>query len=98
MYLAGLLGGLVIDALSYLLPSGLKHSTRITIIFMLAIIIFIVSLLTNGFIGIAIGFLSLGIYTTALLLALFGIQASWKKLVYFFVILLVIGIYIFSLL
>ena len=89
MYLAGLLLGLVIDAITYLFPIKLSHGNRISTNFIISILIFIVSLLVGGFTGIAIGFLSVGIYTTALLLGLFGLKVTWKKSVYIVIILLV---------
>ncbi|MGG0656606.1 hypothetical protein [Rummeliibacillus pycnus] len=98
MYLAGLMIGLVIDAITYLFPIKLSHGNRISINFVIAIFIFIVSLLVSGSTGIAIGFFSVGIYTTALLLGLLGIKASCKKFVYFVIVVLVIVIYLFSLL
>ncbi|MFJ8262552.1 hypothetical protein ACIQ4I_11400 [Rummeliibacillus sp. NPDC094406] len=94
MYLAGLLLGLVIDAITYLIPIKLSHGNRISSNFVFAILVFIVSLLVGGFTGIAIGFFSVGIYSTALLLGLFGIKASWKKLVYIVIVILVTGVYL----
>ncbi|WP_211284542.1 hypothetical protein [Rummeliibacillus pycnus] len=94
MYLAGLLLGLVIDAITYLFPIKLSHGNRISTNFIISILLFIVCLLVGGFTGIAIGFLSVGIYTTALLLALFGLKVSWKKSVYIVIILIVAVVYL----
>lgn len=94
MYFAGLLLALLLDALTYLFFSKIKQNNRFTILFLFAIILFIISILIGNTIGNAIGFLSLGIYSTTLLLALLGIHSPWKKYVYYFISLLVI-IYFF---
>ena len=89
MYFAGLLVALILDALTYLFFSKVKQNNRFTILFLFAIVLFIISILIGTTIGNAIGFLSLGIYTTTLLLALFGIHSPWKKYVYYFICLIV---------
>lgn len=95
MYIAGLLLGLIFNTLIYLFSRKMKHNNRMTIIFVLAIILFILGLLIDNITGEAIGFFSLGIYTTALFLSLFGIQASWSKFVYIGIILSIVVWYLF---
>lgn len=94
MFFTGLLLGLVLDGLTNLCFVNMKHNNRITVIFIIAIILFIISLLIGNTIGNSIGFISLGIYLTALSLSLAGIQSSWRKYVYIAVILVTSTFYI----
>jgi hypothetical protein len=85
MYFAGLLFALLLDAMLF----KIKQYNKSTILFLLAIVLFLISILIGNTIGNSIGFFSLGIYTTTLLVALLSIHSSWKKYAYYFVILIV---------
>lgn len=93
MFFTGLLLGLVLDGVTNLGLVNMKYHSRISIIFIIAIILFIISLLIGNTIGNSIGFISLGIYLTALSLALAGIQSSWRKYVYITVIIAIATFY-----
>ncbi|MBB5168651.1 hypothetical protein [Rummeliibacillus stabekisii] len=97
VFLAGLLIGLFLDALTLIFSPRSKHAVRMTVLFIISIFLFIVSLFMSSTLGTMIGFLSLGIYTTALLLALFGICRIWRMRTYYGIVIFVVCWFILSL-
>lgn len=90
MYLTGLLIGLGFHALSYLFTKAMDNKKRVFLIVIMGVLSLATSItVIGGFEGMPFGVLSLGIISTAILLAFFGKSSLWKKAVYTFLLLFV---------
>jgi hypothetical protein len=91
MYLIGLLIGLVFYSLTYLFIKERENKKRVLVVFIMGVLFFLGSLIViGGFEGMPYGVLSAGILTVSIMLALFGNNLLWKKLVYTVIILFVV--------
>lgn len=86
-YLIGLIAGLAVYAITYIFNKDMPNKKRAKIVSIIGTLVLLISLfIIGGFEGMPIGLASLGIFTSAILLAFLGKYPLWRKLIYTIII------------
>lgn len=96
MYLMGLMLGVLSYALTYYFSKKTNYKNRSGIISLTGVIVIICGFLVGGFEGMPFGVMSLGFFTVALLLFIFGGKEVWKKCVLTIIVIFVLCAFVFS--
>ncbi len=93
LYLVGLLLGIVFYAMTYYFSDKYTYKKRSSIIAVVGGIILIGSLAVGGFEGMPFGVLSLGVFTVAVVLLVFGKNPLLKKVAITFTVLFAVSMF-----
>lgn len=96
LYLLGLIIGIGFHTLTYFFSKELEEKKRSFFLFIVGFAIVFGGLLIGGFEGMPLSVVGLGVITIFIIIIIIGKKSLWRKYIFTFIVLFVVGIFVFS--